>query len=249
MVLLYPLFNRKEQSIGSTDLNIFVGPDYLITIHDGTLQPLTMFRDSFQHDPSLQKRFAGSPVRLLHEVIDRLAVSLFPMLDHISIDINQAEHQISNGREKYMVSEIARVRRNITDFRRIVQTHKNTLKRLIEALKLSRIEDEATVPLFAMTIDRAKEIWDLLESDRESIETLYETNESMISYKLNDIMRTFTTMSVVIFVMTLVATMFSVRARNTPFLESPFAFWLLVGFMLLVGLLAREFFKRKRLLE
>ncbi len=142
------------------------------------------------------------------------------------------------------------LRRNITDYRRISQSHKNTLKRLVEILPLNNLPNvRETLPMFERTITRTKEIWDLLESYRESIETVYETNESLISYKLNDIMRTFTTMSVMIFFMTLIATVFAIRARGTPLLEAPFAFWLVVAIIALSGMAARQFFKKRRLLE
>ncbi|MBI4090119.1 MAG: magnesium transporter CorA family protein [Candidatus Kerfeldbacteria bacterium] len=148
------------------------------------------------------------------------------------------------------MAEVALLRRNITDFRRIVQTHKNTLKRVLEMLRLNGLADRnETFELFERTIERSKEIWDLLESYRESIDTIHDTNQSLMSFKLNDIMRTFTTMSVMIFIMTLVTTVFAVRARGTPLLDGPFAFWTLIGLVILSGALARQFFKRRRLLE
>lgn len=250
LVFLLPMYNRETREIEPGEVDFFVGPDYLITIRKTFVPSLNAFWHQCEEHAQVREQYGQSSVALLQEILDRFIVSLYPMLDHISLDIHEAERQIFNTREKKLIAEIGLLRRNITDYRRIVQQHKNTLKRLIEILRLNHLKGSGeALSAFERTIDRTKEIWDLLESYRESVDTVYETNESLISYKLNDIMRTFTTMSVMIFLMTLVATLFAARARGTPLLEAPFAFWILVLFVVGTGFGARQFFKRRRLLE
>lgn len=250
LVFMIPLYNRRTREIERGEVDIFIGPGYLVTVSDPGLPPLSSLGASYAHDEALRERFGTSSIALLQEIIDRLVVSLYPMLDHVSLDIHGAEKEIFAGKEKHMVEEIALLRRNVTDFRRIVQSHKNTIKRLVEILDLSGLNQAPELnQAFYRTIDRSKEVWDLLESYRESTETIYETNESLISYKLNDIMRTFTTISVIIFFMTLIATLFSVRARGTPLIQTPFAFWILLAVIAGSGIAAHQFFKKRRLLE
>ena len=250
LVFMIPVYDRKSREIDPGEVDFFVGPDFVVTVSEQSLPPLEELHRKFSQDEPLRNELGSSSCALLHEMIDRLVVSLYPMLDHISIDIHTAEKQVFSGKEKAVVEEIALLRRNITDYRRISQSHKNTIKQLVDMLPLNHLSGaQDTLPLFERTIGRTKEIWDLLESYRESIDTVYETNESLISYKLNDIMRTFTTMSVMIFFMTLIATVFAIRARGTPILEAPFAFWLVLAIIALSGVAARQFFKKRRLLE
>lgn len=250
LVFMIPVYSRKTREIEAGEIDFFIGPDFVVTVCDEPLPPLVELHKKFSQDEAARNGIGSSSCALLHEMLDRLVVSLYPMLDHISIDIHTAEKQIFSGKEKRIVEEIALLRRNITDYRRITQSHKNTLKRLVDTLPLNHLPGiHEALPMFERTIGRTKEIWDLLESYRESIDTVYETNESLISYKLNDIMRTFTTMSVMIFFMTLIATVFAIRARGTPILEAPFAFWLVVAIIALSGVAARQFFKKRRLLE
>lgn len=250
LVFMIPVYSRKTREIEAGEIDFFIGPDFIVTVCDEPLPPLVELHKKFSQDEEARNGIGSSSCALLHEMLDRLVVSLYPMLDHISIDIHTAEKQIFSGKEKRIVEEIALLRRNITDYRRIAQSHKNTIKRLVDTLPLNHLPGiHETLPMFERTIGRTKEIWDLLESYRESIDTVYETNESLISYKLNDIMRTFTTMSVMIFFMTLIATVFAIRARGTPLLEAPFAFWLVVAIIALSGVAARQFFKKRRLLE
>lgn len=250
LVFILPVYNRKTREIEAGEIDFFIGPDYVVTVEEEKLPPLAALHRQFASDQALRESIADTSISLLHEMIDRLVVSLYPMLDHLSLDIHTIEKKMFSAKEKQLLEEIALLRRNITDFRRIVQTHKNTLKRLVDVLQLNGIVGaKENTQQFERTIDRTKEIWDLLESYRESIDTVYDTNESLISYKLNDILRTFTTMSVMIFFMTLIATLFAVRARGTPFLDAPFAFWTLLALVGFSGVAARKFFKKRRLLE
>lgn len=250
LVLLFPVYNRQSREIESGEIDIFIGPNYVVSVDEGKLAPLAAVREKVRSDQAFRQSAMHTSISLVREIVERLVVSLYPMLDHVSIDIHDAEKQVFSGKEKIMVAEVAKLRRNITDFRRIVQTHKNTLKRLVDILKLNGLSgSHEHLADFEHTIERTKEIWDLLESYRESIDTIHDTNESLISYKLNDIMRAFTTMSVMIFLMTLVATLFALGAKDTPLVTSRFGFWTIVGLVILSGFTARMFFKRRRLLE
>ncbi len=250
LVFLVPVYNRATREIEPGEIDFFIGSDFVVTVQEQALPQVASLRHQFEHDELLRERTGASCIAMVHEAIDRLIVSIYPMLDHVSIDIHEAQKSVFAGKEKAMVAEIAFLRRNVTDFRRIVQSHKNTLKRLVDILELNGLPDAREhIPVFQRTIDRTKEIWDLLESYRESIATIYETNESLISFKLNDIMRTFTTMSVIIFVMTLTATVLGIRAHGSPLLETRHGFWIIATIVLLTGLLARVFFKKRRLLE
>lgn len=249
MVLLVPVYNRASRMMETGEVDFFVGHGYVVTVQDRRLAPLNVLFESVQQNRSAGQPFAGSAPHLLREMIDRTVVSLYPMLDHISVDIRTAEREIFAGHEKHMVEEVAMLRRNITDFRRTVQSHKNTVKRLVEFLHLNGLTKHDDRPEFEQTIDRTKEIWDLLESYRESIDTIHDTNASLISYKLNEIMRAFTVMSVMIFFMTLVATVFAANKAGTPFLNGPSAFWVFLLIVGISGFAARYFFKQRRLLE
>jgi magnesium transporter len=94
-------------------------------------------------------------------------------------------------------------------------------------------------------VDAHERIWDMLENYKEVAEALEETNESVISHRLNDILRVLTSISVVILPLTLIA---SVMGANTwvPFEGDEAGFFLMLGVMaiILIGLVA--YFRRRR---
>lgn len=248
LALLFPVYDRKTREIVSAELNVFISKDYLITIHRGDLKVFTDFFDLFSLSPDLRKKYPDqSPEKLLYEILNKIFSYTFPMIDHLSQDCDNIEKAIFSGREKKMVSEILIIRRNITDFRKIMQVHKNVLKKTIYNLKNSPLfVMKKTDVYFESLVDYAKEIWDTLENLKERIEALQETNESQISFKLSDIMRMLTIISVITFPITLLATIFGMNTIHAmPFIENPYGFWYVVGMMLLIIAGMLSWFKKK----
>jgi magnesium transporter len=94
-------------------------------------------------------------------------------------------------------------------------------------------------------VDAHERIWDMLENYKEVAEALEETNESVISHRLNDILRVLTSISVVILPLTLIA---SIMGMNTwvPDQGDAGGFFVVLGVMLvlLLGLVA--YFRKRR---
>jgi magnesium transporter len=79
----------------------------------------------------------------------------------------------------------------------------------------------------------------MLENYKEVAEALEETNESVISHRLNDILRVLTSISVVVLPLTLIASIWGMNVR-VPGQDDLTAFWIVIGTMLaiLLGLVA-----------
>ncbi len=248
LVLLFPVYNDQNRTIESSEINIFLSKNRLITIHHGELAVFKDFFELFRISPDMRQRYPDkSPEKLLYEIRNKLFNYIFPMIDHLSEDCDNIEQAIFTGKEKKMVSEILIIRRNITDFRKIMQVHKNVLKKLILNLKdSSEFVIKKTDAYFESLTDYTKEIWDTLENLKERIEALQATNESQISFRLNDIMRILTIISVITFPVTLLATIFGMNTTHSmPFIDNSLGFWYIISIMLIIISAMLLFFKRK----
>jgi len=247
-VFLFPIFNRKTREITPAEINFFIGNDYFITINRGELKVYTDFFNLFLVSSDLREKYQDkSPEKLLYELMNKLFMYCFPMADHLSSDCDNIERAIFSGKEKKMVGEILVIRRNITDYRKIMQVHKNVLKKMVLNFKESPLYVmKKTDVYFESLIDYTKEIWDMLDNLKERIEALQQTNESQISYKLSDIMRILTTISVITFPITLIATIFGMNTVHAmPFINHPHGFWYVIGIMLLIIFGMLTIFKKK----
>ncbi|MFH0854874.1 MAG: magnesium transporter CorA family protein [bacterium] len=248
LIFLFPTYTEKNREITTSEIDFFVSKDYLVNVHrDRNLKIFSNFFKLCEENENEKEKFLSlPPERLLYEILNRLYQDCFPMLDHISADIDNIEKQIFAGYEKEMVHEISIIRRNITDFRKIMQPHKNVIKKLTLSLQESSLfEIQKTDAYFNNLLDYTKEIWDALENYKERIEALQETNESLISFKLNDIMKTLTIISVTTFPITLIAAIFGMNTPGIPFTELKYGFWIVFSIMLSIAFFMLMHFKKR----
>ncbi|MBT6690811.1 magnesium/cobalt transporter CorA [Candidatus Parcubacteria bacterium] len=244
-ILTFPVYNRKVREMESGEIDFFVGSKFLITISDGTISTIdTFFNEVQTNDFSREKYMSAHPVFLLYEILHRLQNYTFPMLDHISQDIEGIERRIFKGEERKLVVEILHTKRSIVDLRRIMQAHKNIIKKLMSTHTKFFMHDKTNV-YFTNILDRTKDIWDLLETLKENINTFQETNESLISYRLNDIMKTLTIISVIMIPATLVASLFGMNINQMPLIDSPIGFYYVLTIILAIILLFFAYFRKK----
>lgn len=253
LILLFPLLNRKQNMITVGEIDFFLGKDYLVTIHRGDIPT---FVDLFQLcEASEQSRatfMANSPQYLLYKILQRLFQYCYPMLDHIDSHIDQIEEKIFAGGKENLLHDILVIRHNIADMRRIMQPHGQTLLRLQKPI-IGESEpdfelDKKYDDYFDDVRDYTQEIWNQLESFKESVEALHETNQSLISYRINDVMKTLTIFSAVMLPAGVVASLFGMNAVFIPFHGHGNDFYIFAGLTFLAMLATLLYIRRKRLL-
>jgi len=246
LILTFPIYIPENKEIVSAEVNFFIGPEFLITIDKDNLLPLIKFFEQCQLNDTMRERFMqGNPTKLLYEILNRLQEYCFPMLDHINDDIDYLEKGIFEGYERAMVEKILIVRRNIVNFRKIMQSHKNVIKKVISKNTKYFIPTSIDT-YYANILEQTKDIWDILNNQRETIEALHSTNESLISFRLNDIMKILTIISVIIVPANLLASIFGMNAIFMPFIKNTYGFWIILGFMLIIMLMLILYFRRKK---
>ena len=245
MILHFPVY--KDGHIASGEIEFFIGDDYLITLHNNELHSLKSFFSSAKKDNQALKSFKfESSTVLLYEILERLMLDSFTLLDKNSIILNDIEETIFAQESKQAVSDILTLRRNIINTRRIMQNHKNIIKKLSEYH--TGFVDEKTVKIYYNDLlEHSKRFWEYLELQKEMIEVLNSTNESMLNYQISDVMKTLTIFSVIVFPLTLFAAIFGMNTMNSmPFLNSPYDFWIVVSIMFVGCLGMIMFFYKKK---
>jgi len=247
MVLHFPVFDKKTRRLDFTEIDFFLNANSLITVHDNKLPVIENFFQECQKNSEIRdKFFKGTAVNLLFELLSRLLEAIFPILLHVNEDISSVDKKLFDRvPDRKMAEEILRLKTNIVTFRRTMQGHRTVLERLI--MYSGRELDLVSYQGYINSLrEFTNEIWHMLESQKESINALHETNESVMSLRMNETMRTLTIISVITFPLTLVATLFSIQAKDTPFINDPWGFWMILALILLGALLMAAVFKRKK---
>ncbi|PIT90447.1 MAG: hypothetical protein COU22_02115 [Candidatus Komeilibacteria bacterium CG10_big_fil_rev_8_21_14_0_10_41_13] len=246
LILTFPYYNHEAKEVLSSEVDFFIGDSYLVTVSDGNLQPLNNFFEQCQHNDLFRHRYLShDPIFLLAEILNKIQLSLYPMLDHIRFDIGEVQKVIFTGYERKMVKEILMIKQNIINFRITTEAHKTILRKLLDKNNKFFIANSSLTYL-NNNVEQAKDLWDNLESLRENIEALHQTNESLISFRLNDIMKVLTMISLILLPINLIASIFGMNTPIMPFVNHPQGFWIILGLMGLLMISFFFFFKKKK---
>jgi magnesium transporter len=243
-VLHFPVYDRSIQRLNAAELDVFVGPDYLVTLPTVELLPVTRLFQRCQEDERYREQvFSKGSGRLLYEVLDDLFDYCFPILDKIGHKLDSLEDDVFEGRSEEVVRDISNVKQEIISYRKIIKPERSTL-RVLER-HVERFLPEELELYFDDVVDAAERIWDILDNYKEVVEALESTNESVIGHRQNDVLRILTVFSVVLLPLTLITGFFGMNVRF-PGYDTIWAFWTIFAGMVvsLVGLLA--FFRYKR---
>jgi magnesium transporter len=243
-VLHFPAYDPLIQRLNAVELDVFVGPDYLVTLPGADLKPLSRLFNRCEEDEAFRDQlFAKGSGRLLYEVLDDLFDYCFPILDKIGHKLDALEDDVFEGRSSEVVRDLSNAKQEIISYRKIIKPERSTL-RLLER-HVERFLPEELEEYFDDIVDAAERIWDLLDNYKEVIEALESTNESVINHRQNDILRILTVFSVILLPLTLITGFFGMNVRFPGFGTAE-AFWVIFGLMAaaLVGMLA--FFRIKR---
>jgi magnesium transporter len=244
VVLHFPVYDKRARRLNAGELDVFLGPDYLVTLPNVELLPVTRLFARASEDEELQRRiFTKGSGRLLYEILDDLFDYCFPILDKIGHKLRSIEEDVFDGRSEEVVRDISDVKQEIISYRKIIRPERATLRTLERAVE--RFLPEELELYFDDLVDAAERIWDQLDTYKEVVEALEATNESVIAHRQNDVLRVLTVFSVILLPLTLITGIFGMNV-HFPGFGTTEAWWGVLGGMIAALAILLGFFRYKR---
>jgi magnesium transporter len=245
VVLHFPHYDKSIQRLNAAELDVFLGHDYLVTLPNVELLPVTRLFRRCQEDEALREQLFGKGSGyLFYHVLDDLFDYCFPILDKIGHKLGALEDDVFEGRSSQeVVRDLSNAKQEIISYRKIIKPERSTL-RLLER-NVERFLPEELDLYFDDIVDASERIWDLLDNYKEVVEALEDTNESVISHKHNDVLRVLTVFSVILLPLTLIASIFGMNVHY-PGEGTAAGFWVILALMAVAILGLASFFRYKR---
>lgn len=247
IILHFPVFDRTTRRLGFTEVDFFLAQNYLVTIHDDSIPSLGVFFEQCSQELGKKKFFKGTAAHIYLEALRFICDNIFPSLVHINEDINAVDANLFAQKvpNEQMVKEVLRLKTNVVNFCRAMQGHRTVLERLTlyGGRELDLFSYQAAVNSLKEEIN---EIWHMLENQRDTINALHETNESLVNLRTNEVMRTLTVISVITFPLTLLAALFAIAAPDNPFIHSENGFTFIALLLLWTMIFMVLIFKRRK---
>jgi magnesium transporter len=234
LVLQLPIYDVETNRVAIDQMYIFVGKNYLVTVTKGKMKFLNNLYFKIVHNQPLKEHiFSQDAGYLLYRILDYVLRGRWKNLNVLDQKIRNIESDIEEGKGKKVVFNVAALRRILLRFRSIVDPQRSVVNSL-SRLEVNFINKEMTV-YFDDVDDYIEKLWFALESYRDRILSLYEINESLISYRTNRIITLLTVFSGALLPLTLLAGIYGMNIA-LPFDQSPHLVWgLFVLLVLVVG--------------
>lgn len=244
IILHFPIM--EDGVIKAEEIDFFIGDDYIITLHNNVKTLNDFFNFCKKDSLSTLSYRHGLTSVLLYEIMEKLMLDCYIILDNSAEQIDHLEDLIFEQKSKKAVSIILALRQNIINMRKTLQNHKNIIKS-IKDIETDTNDKKSIEDFYDKLFIHSEKIWDALEGQKELVHVLNTTNESLLNYRLNDIMKTLTIFSVLVFPLSLLAGVFGMNTvEGMPFIESKYGFWIIIGFMGLGCIAMLIYFKKKR---
>jgi magnesium transporter len=233
-IYYFPVYDRDDEASTRTEIDFIVTKDSVATIHydelDGVLDGFSVTE-------------CDSSLAIIYRLIEHLINFQERQLRHIREKVEAVGKEIFKDKEKEVLERITYLKRDISEYRIVVRLQEPILRSLLAKGK-KFWGDNAEIYLNDLIGDQLKVV-NQLEDYREAIADFEDTNNQLMNLKINTVMKTFTSLSFLTFPFMLIAALFSMNTRGTPIIDLPYAFWIILGVMI-VGMVAMTvYFKRK----
>ncbi len=230
---LYLILHFPRPDHEAQEVDFVIGHNFLITTHYEAVDPLHELSKIFELETTWERAKNGKihPGIIFFRILKELYHSLETSLDYINTRLKKAEGRVFAGEERSVVKVLSEINRDLLDCRWALKSHREVLG----SLELSGEEffgDKFRFYLRSL-IGQYEKIWQMIESNRETFQDLRETNESLLSIKTNETMKTLTVVAFIFFPLTLISQIFGM-GTHLPFTNSPYDFYIVIVIMIAV---------------
>lgn len=226
------------------EIDFVIGNSFIITSRDEVVEPLHNFARVFETNSILDKSGVGEHAGLIfYYMMKKIYGHMNEDLENIKDALNEVENRIFLGHEKKMVEVLSELSRELIDFKQTSRLHKEVL----ESFEL--------VPkdFFSKDFDKFVEdlrveystVHELVMNDRELLNDLRDTNDSLLSTKQTENMKMFSILAFVTFPLMLFLNLFMLPTSHTPIIGNAFDWEIIVGIVVLAAIGMFYFFKKK----
>jgi len=235
-------FHASEHGFATHDVDFFIGPNYLVTVHDGHSRSIAELREHATRNPKI---LGEGPVALFHRIVDAMIDRYRPEVEKLEDRLDQLEQQVFQRPTPTLIREILEEKHDVASLRRVVTPQRDVVARLARR----DFVDISTEMAFRFrdVYDHLQRIVDDGAMFQDRITGILDAHLSNVSNRLNEVMKVLTVVATVFMPPTLLAGLWGM---NVPLPHFPggegVQFWWISGISLGMIVLMLATFRRKR---
>jgi len=233
-------YNRADGVFATSELNFFLGKNFLVTYHT---VPLRSIKDIEGQCLKGTTHVARAPDRVAHTLLDRIVENYKPALDELSLEISDLEAAVIERPSPQVLNKIIRVKKEVTHLRQIIGPQREVLARFARGeFKLIRPH---LVPYYRDVYDGLVHISELAQSYTDSLTGLVHVYLSVSSNQTGEVVKVLTLITLLTTPATLVGTWYGMNFHNMPEYNWKYGYQMGIALIVVSTVLLYWWFKRK----
>lgn len=227
------------EQFATTELNIFLGRDYLVTYHRDKMPCVEHTREAAAKQPRIMEE---GPDFILYEILSRLAESYTEVIEGFSDRTEEVEEEIFADASTRTLQEVTRLKRELLHLKRVAGPQREVLWRLSRE---AEVVDEKARIYYSDVYDKFYRISETADTYRDLLTGLLDAYLSVVSNKTNEVMKVLTVIATIMMPLTVVVGIYGMNFAHMPELQWKYGYPLVWGVMALTagGLLG--YFRRR----
>ncbi|MDB5099588.1 MAG: magnesium and cobalt transport protein CorA [Cyanobacteria bacterium RYN_339] len=211
-----PLTRRLK----TQELNLFLGPNYVVTIHSGPSSAIADVAARWQTGDGLQGEAASYLAYLL---VDSAVDGYFPAVDVFSDHLEAVESRIFDRFDERIVSAIFDLKKETLALRRLITPLRDVFLVLLRGPGSGF--GERTYVYFQDVLDHLLRVSDAIDIQRDLVSAALDAYQTAVSNRTNDTMKKLTVLSTVLMTSALIAGIYGMNFALMPELAWPYGYY------------------------
>lgn len=225
VVLQFPSIEGVTRGGKKCELDFIIGKNFLISVHyEDMVSIKVVSRDALANPQEY-----SDPIALFFHIVFKQYRDIGKELEGIDLLIEEAEQEIFESQDASTVEKISHINHRILDFKRAMRFHADIWNQLTE---------KNDSQFFVRAEAEYHKLWNALEHYREITQSLQSTNDSLLSYKTNEVMKFLTVLNFIVLPVAIIPTALGLATNNQERIY-------VIGFFALISLVIYAYFRRK----
>jgi magnesium transporter len=204
-------YTRGAEEFLTTELNIFMGKDFLVTFHREPLRSVAATIDRvMKNAPAV----ARAPDRLAHTMLDFLFENYRPVLEELSAEIGELEEKVLVAASTNILGGVLKVKTEVQRLRQIIAPQRDVIGRFARGeFKFVRAH---LVPYYRDLHDQLVRIGDMAESYRDSLTNVLQVHLNLQQTQVNQIIKVLTVLATLALPMFIITSFYGMNVPHFP---------------------------------
>ncbi|HEY5297779.1 MAG TPA: magnesium/cobalt transporter CorA [Verrucomicrobiae bacterium] len=234
-------FDRKDNCFATSELDFFLGKNFLVTYHDKPLRSVSTVEERAINGTM---GIARAPDRVAHSLLDTLVDNYKPALDDLSLEIAELEEDALQKPSKETLNKILQVKKEVLQLRQIIGPQCAVLSRFAQGeFKLVRPQ---LVPYFRDVYDSLFHIGELAHGYTDSLTGILQVYLNMSSNQTGEVVKLLTMITVITTPLMMIGTWYGMNFKDMPELDWKHGYVVAGTVMILSTLATYLYFKKKK---